>query len=210
MKTITIITCLFFSLMTMKNAKADLDAALLGALDELHTAGSTEVARTAVNQLERIAMAEPDMWQLHYHYAYGMVLLSFRESETRMKVQLLDRAEASLEQAYTAKGDSSELLTLHAFIFQARINADGSQAMEYSMQANNLLSKALEENTDNPRALFLMGQNLFYTPVAFGGGKERALPMFEKSVAAFENNKPQSAIDPFWGQQAAESILDQY
>jgi hypothetical protein len=210
MKTITIIACLFFSLMTVKSANADAEAALLGALDQLHTAESTEAARAAVNQLERIAMAEPGLWQVHYHHAYGQVMLSFRESDTRLIEQLLDRAEAALEKAYTAKGDSSELLTLHAFIFQARINADGSQAMEYSMQANKLLSQAIEKQADNPRALFLMGQNLFYTPEAYGGGKGRALPLFEKSMAAFESNEPQSAIDPFWGQQAVQSMLDQY
>ncbi len=170
----------------------------------------TEAVRTAVNQLERIAIAEPGLWQVHYHHAYGIVLLSFRESDTRLVGQLLDRAEASVAQAYKVKGDSSELLTLHAFIFQARIIADGSQAMEYSMQAIKLLSQALEKHADNPRALFLMGQNLFYTPEAFGGGKERALPLFEKSVAAFEKYKPQSAIDPFWGEQAAQSMLEQY
>ncbi len=210
MKTITIIACLFFSLMTVHNAKADAEAALLSALDQLHTAASTEAARTAVNQLERIAMAEPGVWQAHYHHAYGMVMLSFRESDTRIIDQLLDKAEASLKQAFKAEGDSSELLTMQAFIFQARLNADPSQAMEYSMQANKLLSQALEKNADNPRALFLMGQNLFYTPEAFGGGKERALPLFEQSMAAFESHEPQSAIDPFWGQQAAQSMLEQY
>jgi len=210
MKPITIIACLFFSLMTVHNARADAEAALLGALDQLHTAASTEAARTAVNQLERIAMAEPGLWQAHYHHAYGVVMLSFRESDTRLVGQLLDRAEASVEHAYKAKGDASELLTLQAFIFQARINADPSQSMQYSLQANKLLSKALEKCADNPRALFLMGQNLFYTPEAFGGGKERALPLFEKSMAAFENIQPQSAIDPTWGQQAVQNMLDQY
>ena len=210
MKTITIIACLIFSSMTVHNAKADVEAALLGALDQLHTAPNTEAATTAANQLERIAMAEPGVWQTHYHHAYGMVMLSFRESDTHLIGQLLDRAETSLEQAHKAKGDASELLTLQAFILQARINADPSQAMEYSMQANKLLSQALEKNADNPRALFLMGQNLFYTPEAFGGGKERALPLFERSMAAFESNEPQSAIDPFWGQQAVQIMLDQY
>jgi len=210
MKLITIISCVFFSLMTMKTAKADAEAALLGALNQLHMAASTEAARTAVNQLERIAMAEPDVWQAHYHHAYGMVMLSFRENDTRLVGQLLDKAEASVKQAYGAEGDPSELLTLQAFILQARLNADPSQAMEYSTQANNLLSQALEKRADNPRALLLMGQNLFYTPESFGGGKERALPFFEKSMAAYENNEPQSAIDPFWGQQAAQSMLEQY
>ncbi len=210
MKTITIIAYLFFSLMTVKTAKADIEAALLGALGQLHTAASTEAARAAVNQLERIAITEPGFWQVHYHHAYGQVMLSFRESDTRQIKQLLDRAETAVEKAYTAKGDSSELLTLQALIFQARINADGSLAMEYSMQANKLLTQAIDKQANNPRALFLMGQSLFYTPEAYGGGKGRALPLFEKAMAAFESNEPQSAIDPFWGQQAVQSMLDQY
>ena len=209
MKTIAIIiTCVIFSAQVWA-VNEELKEALEGSLLKLHTAETPDEARDAVNMLERISLAAPDTWQVHYHYAYGNVMLSFRESDAGAKDQLLDKAEAAIEKGQQAGGDPSELLTLQAFVYQARISADGSRAMQYSGKARNTLGKALEINPDNPRALFLNGQNIFHTPTAFGGGSENALPWFEKSVKNFRSNTSASAIDPSWGEEAAQAMLQQ-
>lgn len=209
MKTIAIIiTFVIFSAPVWANNK-ELQQALEGSLLKLHTAETLDEARETVNMLERISLAAPDMWQGHYHYAYGIIMLSFREEGTETKDQLLDKAEAAIQKGTDAEGDAAELLTLQAFVYQARISVDGSRAMQYSENARNTLARALAENPDNPRALFLNGQNIFHTPKAFGGGSDNALPWFEKSVENFKSSTSASAIDPSWGEQAAQAMLQQ-
>jgi hypothetical protein len=209
MKTIAIIISILFLTSPVWADNSELEQAIGSSLLKLHTAETIENAREAVNMLERISLAEPNTWQAHYHYAYGNIMLSFRETDPDVKDQLLDKAEASIQLGEQANGDSDELLTLQAFVYQARISVDGSRGMRYSGKARNTLGKALATNPENPRALFLNGQNIFHTPAAFGGGGKNALPWFEKSILSFQASSPQSAMDPSWGEQAALSMLEQ-
>lgn len=47
-----------------------------------------------------------------------------------------------------------------------------------STKATMILTEAQKLNPNNPRAAFLLTQNIYYTPEQFGGGKEIALPLF--------------------------------
>lgn len=209
MKTIAIIITFVIFSAPVWAENEELAQAIEGSLLKLHTAETLDEAREAVNMLERISLAAPDTWQTHYHYAYGNIMLSFREEGNETKDQLLDKAESAIGKGMNAEGDAAELLTLQAFVYQARISVDGSRAMQYSGKARNTLGKALEKNPENPRALFLNGQNIFHTPKAFGGGSENALPWFAKSVENFQTSSTASAIDPSWGEQAAQAMLQQ-
>jgi hypothetical protein len=66
-------------------------------------------------------------------------------------------------------------------------------------------AKQLEPN--NPRVYFLEGQSLFGTPTQFGGGKDKAKPMFQKSVELFSSYKPASSLHPKWGLKNATDML---
>ena len=61
-------------------------------------------------------------------------------------------------------------------------------------------------NPDNPRIYYLQGQSLFNTPPAFGGGKDKAKPLFEKAIALFKTDKPKP-LWPNWGLDATEDQL---
>ena len=54
-------------------------------------------------------------------------------------------------------------------------------------------------NPENPRAKMLEAQGIFYTPEAFGGGKQKALPLIKEALAKFDAFKPSSDIMPNWG-----------
>ena len=209
MKTMTIIITFLTLSVAVWAGNKELKQAIEGSLLKLHTSESLDEAKEAINMLERISLAAPDTWQAHYHYAYGNIMLSLRESDAGVKDHLLDLAEASIEKGQQADGDPSELLTLQAFVYQARISVDDSRAMQYSGKARNTLGRALGINPDNPRALFLNGQNIFYTPEAFGGGSKNALPFFEKAVHNYQSNQPESALEPSWGEEAAQAMLEQ-
>ncbi|HLY69983.1 MAG TPA: hypothetical protein VKR53_09645, partial [Puia sp.] len=59
---------------------------------------------------------------------------------------------------------------------------------------------------NNPRLYYLQGMSMFNTPEQFGGGKDKAKPLFAKSVELFkkQEHKP---LYPNWGQDQAEQML---
>ncbi len=68
----------------------------------------------------------------------------------------------------------------------------------YGVQAAKDLDEGLKLNPDNPRLYYLRGESIFNTPVAFGGGKDKAKPVFEKALALFKTDKPKP-LYPNWG-----------
>ncbi len=50
--------------------------------------------------------------------------------------------------------------------------------------------------------------SIFGTPVQFGGGKDKAKPLFEKSVALYKSAQPKP-LYPTWGKKEAENMLAQ-
>jgi hypothetical protein len=49
----------------------------------------------------------------------------------------------------------------------------------------------------------------FYTPSAFGGGKDKAKVSYSKAATLFETFKPASSIHPNWGKKTNEYFLKQ-
>ena len=66
----------------------------------------------------------------------------------------------------------------------------------------------MQLNPNNPRLYYLQGAGIFGTPEQFGGGKEKAKPVFEKAVALFKSGNVK-ALYPRWGQKQAEDMLAQ-
>ena len=78
----------------------------------------------------------------------------------------------------------------------------------YGAEAGAALQKGMELNPDNPRLYYLQGMSLFNRPAQFGGGKDKAKPVFEKAVALFKAEQPKP-LYPHWGQKQAEDMLAQ-
>jgi len=82
--------------------------------------------------------------------------------------------------------------------------------MTYGPQAQAMLDEAKKLDTNNPRVYLLEGQDKFYTPEQFGGSKEEAKVLFEKSKQLFETFKPASSIHPNWGQGTLTYMFSQF
>jgi hypothetical protein len=70
----------------------------------------------------------------------------------------------------------------------------------YGVQASKDIEEGLKLNPENPRLYYLRGESIFNTPVAFGGGKEKAKPIFEKALVLFKADKPKP-LYPNWDRQ---------
>lgn len=158
----------------------------------------------AVTVLERIAQAEDARWESFYHLGYCRIMQSFHEDNGKTKDALLDEAQKDIDRSIELKGDKSELYALQGLLYQGRIQVNVlTRGMSYSQKAAEMLENSLSENPDNPRAYFLMGQNIENTPSMFGGGCKNALLYYEKSVEAFMNEKIAGPVSPAWGRTSA-------
>jgi hypothetical protein len=157
---------------------------------------------------ERIGDAEKTQW-LPYYYA-GLALTSagwapgLDKDENAEKVKALcDKADAlAIDNA-----DKAEILLIRNMAATQQMMVDpGSRWMSYGKEAGTDLQKAMTLNPDNPRLYYLQGMSIFGAPDQFGGGKEKAKPIFEKAVALYktEQLKP---LYPHWGQKQAEDML---
>ena len=71
-----------------------------------------------------------------------------------------------------------------------------------------MIKEAINYFNGNPRAYLINGQMKFYTPAAFGGGIDKAMPMLEKSINNFDNFKAQT-FWPDWGKEEAQKMYKQ-
>jgi len=176
-------------------------------IQKVYSAKTTEELSSLANQFERIANAEPGKWQPRYYTAFCYTwATAIGDMPADDKHKLLDLAQVHIDNLMKSFIAESEIYALQAFVYEMRIT-DMGKGMKYSGLTNESLTEAEKLNPNNPRVYYLRGMNTFHTPKAFGGGKEKAQPLFEKAVTLFESQKPSSVIDPAWGAQHNAQML---
>ena len=143
-----------------------------------------------------------DEWLAPLYSALSFILASFREPDTKQKEALCNKAQIYIDTSRMRHPDLSELASMQAFLYQARIDVSPMErGLEYSLKADAQIKKAEAANPGDPRAYFLYGMNVYYTPKIFGGGPEKALPLFEKAADKFNEFVPKMQFMPHWGKQ---------
>jgi hypothetical protein len=161
--------------------------------------------QVVANTFERIGDAEKTQW-LPYYYA-GLALTTGAWGDAK-----LDKDANSGR--VNALCDKAEAIEKNAEIYTIRNMAATQQMMvdpqtrwqTYGQQASSFLAKAKQLDPNNPRIYYLEGQSIFNTPVAFGGGKANAKPIFEKAIDLYKKEQPKP-LYPHWGQDQSEIML---
>ena len=143
-----------------------------GIITELMNTGDPVQLAGIAAKLERAGTVAPTDWLPRYYQAYALLINVFQSKEDGdVRDKTLDRAEAALAQAHKLRGDESELLTLQAYIYQARLGISPMmRSMKYSAMVRETVAQAKQLNPDNPRACLVEANNVYYTPSMFGGG----------------------------------------
>jgi hypothetical protein len=157
------------------------------------------------NTFERIGEAEKTQWLPYYYAALALATSGWNDpnldkdaNSTRINT-LCDKA--------VALDNNSEIYALRNMAATQQMLVDPQTRWQtYGMQATKDLDEGLKLNPDNPRLYFLRGESIFNTPPAFGGGKEKAKPIFEKALALFKEDKPKP-LHPNWGKERTEEEL---
>lgn len=200
-----------FSLLTLLFTSpvfaADYEATMKANVLKLNEAKTVAEFTVLAAQFERVANAEPAKWLPRYYVAYCYVsAITMNKLEAEEIHKQLDIAQKQLDMLEKSYKNESEILVLQAFVYQMRIT-DMAKGMKYSMLAGEKLDEAEKLNPNNPRVYYLRGMNTFHTPKAFGGGKEKAKPLFEKAKSLFGSQHPVSSIEPNWGEYHNNQML---
>ena len=171
-------------------------------LKELDKAKTASDFKQVAANFEKIAEDEADKWLPYYYVCFSYVNYVFNDTEAEDIDKVLDKAESFLNKARELSPDNSEIEVMQGWIYQGRIQVDPmGRGATYSQKASGSFGKAQNLNADNPRRYFLTGQNVLYTPEAFGGGKKAACPYFQKAKEKYDSFTPKTEISPDWGKE---------
>ena len=218
-KTIFILSAIFvagFSFAQMPDKFVKAMEAKMAAIDTtISVQGLTDLA----NGFERIAETEKNQWLAYYYAAYcnasaGLMAGSGGDIMTAKADKTdpyADKAEKQIKKAEELMKDNSEIFVVKKMVATLRMIGDPmNRYMTYGPEAQAALDEAKKLDANNPRVYLLEAQDKFYTPEQFGGSKEEAKVLFEKSKQLFETFKPASTIHPNWGKGTVAYFLSQY
>ncbi|MES2651116.1 MAG: hypothetical protein V4663_05220 [Bacteroidota bacterium] len=174
------------------------------------SAKTVENFTNAANYFERIATAEQKEWLPNYYAAFNHLhsaLIGTQSGE--VKDAIYDKAMGFVEKADGLAPDNSDIYALKAYIvFMKMAVSPQARAMSMIPKVVELVEKAIALNPENPRAYLMKGQQLFYTPEAFGGGKAKAKPVLTIAAEKFDSFKA-VGLAPNWGKGRCQSLLKQ-
>lgn len=184
------------------------EKAITGLVAEIQRTQFGVFLQPIANKMERIAATEKTEWLPNYWVAYCYMQDSYAEKEDDKRDLLLDKADVYLEKADKLAKNEAEVEILRANLANARMAVKPAiRWMTYGGKVESAMNAAKKISPQNPRIALLEAQGVFYTPEMFGGGKEKAKPIFDKAVAQFATFKPMSDMHPSWGLPTAQWML---
>lgn len=182
---------------------------------EMFESSETEIDYLkASNLFYRISQVMKTDWLSSYYYAFSITRISMLQDDDDIKEQYLNKAFdilAPFDTLDIEQVDSlalSEIYTLKAMIYVAKIFINPMvNGMKYGSLSSKSLDRAKKMYPFNPRPYYLDGQSKFYTPSAFGGGVDKALPILEQSLQYY-NNFDAKKYWPNWGQKDCQLLYD--
>jgi hypothetical protein len=203
-------TLLFFALLIGFACQAQSDkyvAAMQKNIPLFDSAKTIDQLQSLAGTFERIGDAEKTQWLPYYYAALAQTLIGWnpdtkdKDANSQKINAYLAKAEAIEKNAETYAVENMSATQQMLVDPQTRWATNGKDASE-------ALQKGLTLDPNNPRLYYLQAMSLFNTPPQFGGGKDKAKPVFEKSVALFKSAQHKS-LYPTWGEKEAENMLAQ-
>jgi hypothetical protein len=180
--------------------------AMQKAMGDMDNAKTTEQIQSASAMFERIGDAEKTQWIPYYYAALCQTNIGWADQKVD-KDQLAEKTKGLLNKAIAIE-KNSELYIIRSMVATQQMLVDPqSRWQTYGAESGEALAIAKSLDPNNPRTYYLEGTSVMQTPAAFGGGKDKAKPILQKSVDLFKTFKPVSAFHPTWGQKMAEEAL---
>jgi hypothetical protein len=199
---------LFFSVLLSGFAQSDKYVAVMqkniALLDSAKTIGQLQEVAAS---FERVGDAEKTQWLPYYYAALAQTWIGWRP-EMKDKDANAEQIRKFLTKAEAIE-KNAELYAIENMVATQQMMVDPQTRWQTNgKEAGAALQNGLKMDPSNPRLHYLQGESLFGTPPQFGGGKDKAKPVFEKAIALFKAAQPKP-LYPTWGQKQAEEKLAQ-
>jgi hypothetical protein len=207
-KTLFILAAGLALLVTNQAKSQSVDAQLTQADSTFDSAKTYPQMLFASNQFKLIAKQNSQYWLANYYAAWSLAVTSFQAPQDN-KDPMLDEADAFFQKIQSIDSTNDEVAILGGMLSQARLSvAPMTRHGKYGAIAKAYFATAKKLNPNNPRIYYLEANSLFYTPKAFGGGAEKALPLYEKAESLFANDS-KDIQKPHWGKRVNELMMKQ-
>ena len=203
-------TLLFFALLISLSGFAQSDKyteSMQKNIALLDSAKTTDELLSLAGTFARIGDAEKTQWLPYYYAALAQTWIGWNPA-TKDKDANSQQINAYLAKAEAIEKNAETYAVENMSATQQMLVDPQSRYMTNGKDAATALQKGLAADPNNPRLYYLQGMSLFGTPPQFGGGKDKAKPLFEKSVALFKTAQPKP-LYPTWGKLQAETMLAQ-
>jgi len=203
-------TLLFFSLLISLSGVAQSDKYVQTMQKNIalfDSAKSIDQLESLASTFERIGDAEKTQWLPYYYAALAQTWIGWNPA-TKDKDANSQKINAYLAKAEAIEKNSELYAVENMSATQQMLVDPQTRWATNGKDAATALQKGMAADPNNPRLYYLQGMSLFGTPTQYGGGKDKAKPLFEKSVALFKSAQPKP-LYPTWGQKEAENMLAQ-
>src|ERR1700735_3492877 len=203
-------TILAFALLITLSGRAQSDTymqAMQKNVPMIDTTHSIDGLQSLAGTFDRIGDAEKTQWLPYYYAALAQTWIGWRP-DVKDKDANAQKINAYLAKAEAIEKNAETYAVENMSATQQMLVDPQSRYMTNGKDAATALQKGLALDPNNPRLYYLQAMSLFGTPPQFGGGKDKAKPLFEKSVALFKAAQPKP-LYPTWGQKQAEDMLAQ-
>ncbi len=174
-------------------------------------AKTTEDFQKVSATFERIGDAEKTQWLPYYYAALALTTPAWsdvnidKDENAQKIIALCDKADALA----TTNEDKAEIFSIRNMAATQQMLVDPqSRFMSYGQEAAADLQKGMQLDPNNPRLYYLQGMSINGTPPQFGGGADKAKPVFEKAMELFKAATPKP-LYPDWGMKQTEEVLNQ-
>jgi tetratricopeptide (TPR) repeat protein len=183
---------------------------LRSSIDLAYKDYKLENYRQLANCSERILLVYKNEWLPYYYEAYAYINMGFIETIEGNREMYCDKAQNLIDEAFKIKPDESEIYVLQSMLYYARMSINPMiNGPIYLPKAAGALNEAEKLDPENPRIYYLRGKSTMNTPKFFGGGKEAAIPIFDKALNVYKSFKPKSIIHPSWGEEDALRLYNE-
>jgi len=210
-----ILSVLFiFCFIIFKNSYGDdfSDAIMKAKKDFLTASDKDEKAdlMKVRGEFERILQLKKNEWLVNYYLADVDLVLSYSAMQDKNNDDVKKYTESCLK----LLDKCTEVNDGFADGYILKMAANSNRFMYEMDKMNDIIAKQTEAKDkakqlepDNPRFYLIDGMNTYYTPEMYGGGVDKAQPMFQKSVDLFQTYKPKDESYPNWGNDMALGML---
>ena len=211
-KLLLCIVGLFFATLEVSFAQTsgNADSVLNNIQAKVYNAFVSDIS-TKTNELQKLKMQLATLETsgqnriLVYWRSYLQFYNTILYSQTGKKSDAKEEVNVGIELLNNIPNKSSEDYSLLARLESIALQFAGMNVMNLSKSMNDNIQRGLQLESDNVRANFVYGSIDYYTPAAYGGGKQaekyllRAIQLKEKDLVG--------NYSPTWGKDEAYELL---